>query len=386
MINASAFLKPCLERGFDFFTGTPCSYLKPFINYVIDGDEFKFIDATNEGDAVAMAAGVTLAGGRSIVMFQNSGLGNAVNPLTSLISIVQIPLMLIITHRGNPEGEKDEPQHDLMGRITTQMLDVMKISWAPFPNRSELVAEALMAADDCLTQEQKPFAFLMQKGDVESYELDHTHTADHTATATIDKKPFALAYGQRASRAAVLAVIQSVAGDGCAVIATTGFTGRELYANDDRDNQLYMVGSMGCALPLGFGVAVTKPNVKVYVVDGDGALLMRTGAMATVGSRCPDNLIHILLDNEVHDSTGGQSTVSVSVDFTDVAAGFGYKWIFATDSLAQFTQLMARTGSMQGPVFIHFKTRKGAPSGLVRPSITPVEVKHRFINYLRKIA
>ena len=108
--------------------------------------------------------------------------------------------------------------------------------------------------------------------------------------------------------------------------------------------------------------------------------------MATVGNRRPDNLIHILLDNEVHDSTGGQSTVSGSVDFADIAQGFGYRWIFSTDSLEQFTQLMHRTTSMEGPVFIHFKTRRGAPSGLVRPSITPVEVKHRFMNYLTNFA
>jgi phosphonopyruvate decarboxylase len=382
MINASAFLNTCLERGFGFFAGTPCSYLKPFINYVIDKDEFDFIDATNEGDAVAMAAGVTLAGRRSIVMFQNSGLGNAVNPLTSLSYIFQIPLLLIVTHRGNPAGAKDEPQHDLMGRITTQMLDVMKIRWAPFPNRSELIEDALMEADDYLTNEQKPFAFLMQKGDVESYQLDHIESAGHAST-TIEKTPFVLEYGQRASRADVLAVIQSVTGDGCAVIATTGFTGRELYAHDDRDNQLYMVGSMGCALPLGFGVAHAKPKLRVYVVDGDGALLMRAGAMATVGNRRPGNLIHILLDNEVHDSTGGQGTVSSSVDFADVARGFGYRRIFTTDRLERFTQLMDETTSMEGPVFIHFKTRKGAPGDLVRPSITPVEVKHRFMNYLK---
>lgn len=385
MINASAFLKPCLERGFDFFTGTPCSYLKPFINYVIDKDEFKFIDATNEGDAVAMAAGVTLAGRRSIVMFQNSGLGNAVNPLTSLAHIFQIPLLLIVSHRGNPAGEKDEPQHDLMGRITTQMLDVMQIRWAPFPNQSELVEDALMAADDYLTTTQRPFAFVMQKGDVESYNLEQVHSACRV-TSTIEKTPFALEYAQRANRADVLAVIQAVTGDGCALIATTGFTGRELYAHDDRENQLYMVGSMGCALPLGFGIAHAKPDVRVYVVDGDGALLMRTGAMATVGNLYPGNLIHILLDNEVHDSTGGQSTVSGSVDFTDVAKGFGYRWIFATDSLDQFTELMTRTAQLEGPVFIHFKTRKGAPGDLVRPSITPVEVKERFMNYLKNIA
>src|SRR5947207_718455 len=125
MIHPSIFLDSCLQHGFTFFTGTPCSYLKPIINYVIDHDRFSFVDATNEGDAIAIAAGVTLAGGKSVVMFQNSGLGNAVNPLTSLAAIFEIPMLLLVTHRGEPGGEPDEPQHALMGTITTQMLDIM---------------------------------------------------------------------------------------------------------------------------------------------------------------------------------------------------------------------------------------------------------------------
>ena len=169
-----------------------------------------------------------------------------------------------------------------------------------------------------------------------------------------------------------------------AIIATTGYTGRELYEIDDRENQLYMVGSMGCALPLGFGMAITKPKLKIYVIDGDGALLMRTGTMATVGAHQPENLIHILLDNEVHESTGGQGTVSDGVSFSIIAKGFGYKHTFSSDKLEEFKDLLNSASSQDGPTFIHFKIKKGTLKDLGRPVVTPVQVKERLIQYLNK--
>jgi len=138
---------------------------------------------------------------------------------------------------------------------------------------------------------------------------------------------------------------------------------------------------MGCALPLGLGIAINKPRMRIYVVDGDGALLMRTGTMATVGAYQPGNLIHILLDNEVHDSTGGQRTVSDGVSFSTVATGFGYRRTFAADTLDALADFLKTT--FEEPVFIHFKTRKGAMTNLGRPSVTPVQVKERFIRYLQ---
>ena len=171
MIKAGDFLAPCSALGYDFFTGTPCSYLKPFINYVIDHEAFNFVGATNEGDAIAMASGAVLAGGKSVVMFQNSGLGNAVNPLTSLAHTLQIPLLLIITLRGEPGGPPDEPQHQLMGPITLSMLDVMRIKWEYFPNRPDEIDAALNRADSYMEAEGLPFAFVMRKNDVEPYEL-----------------------------------------------------------------------------------------------------------------------------------------------------------------------------------------------------------------------
>lgn len=385
MIKAAEFLDQCVQRGFNYFTGTPCSYLKPLINYVIDHDEFNFIDATNEGDAVAIASGVSISGRRSVVMFQNSGLGNAVNPLTSLAYIFRIPLLLIVTHRGEPGGEKDEPQHELMGAITIKMLETMQMSWAHFPDQPEEIAPVLNMADEYLKKESKPFALIMRKKNVESYDLKSSKEKHSFHSAFTQEEHFTLPYNQRHTRKEALSIVNKVAGKGAAIIATTGFTGRELYEIEDRENQLYMVGSMGCALPLGFGIAIAKPNAKIFVLDGDGALLMRTGTMATVGSYHPDNLIHILLDNEVHDSTGGQGTVSGGVSFSAIAKGFGYKVTYSGDNLKEFEESLNLAAQSSGPTFIHFKIQKGTSGKVGRPLITPVQVKERLIQYLNKI-
>jgi phosphonopyruvate decarboxylase len=384
MIKARAFLEQCLERRFDFFTGTPCSYLKPLINYVIDHKHFRFIDAVNEGDAVAVATGVTMAGGRSVVMFQNSGLGNAVNPLTSLAHIFRVPLLLVITHRGESGGQKDQPQHELMGLITVKMLEFMKIGWAVFPKRTEDIEAALKTADEYMNRESLPFALIMGDEDVESYALQSS-VPKHPFCAEINQtEQFTVPYHQRHTRNEALKVVSKMTAQDTAIIATTGYTSRELYALHDRENQLYMVGSMGCALPLGFGIALAKPRVKTYVLDGDGALLMRTGTMATVGSYQPENLIHILLDNEAHESTGGQWTVSGGVSFSTIAMGFGYRHALSTDRLHEFEEFMRMASSQSGPTFIHFKIKTGAPENLGRPAITPAQVKERLIQYLEK--
>ena len=275
MIKAGDFLSPCSALGYDFFTGTPCSYLKPLLNYVIDNKAINFVGATNEGDAVAIASGVVLAGGKGVVMFQNSGLGNAVNPLTSLTDTFRIPLLLIIAHRGEPGGSADEPQHKLMGAITISMLDTMGIKWERFPARAGDIEAALIRADYYIETQGRPFAFVMEKNDVELYEVQAGKDRGTNPFDCSLKERFDLPYDKRASREDALREIQSVSGPKSAVVATTGFTGRELYFLDDRDNQLYMVGSMGCALPLGLGIAISKPEIKVFVIDGDGALLMR---------------------------------------------------------------------------------------------------------------
>lgn len=384
MISADKFLNPARELGFNFFTGTPCSYLKPFINYVIDADGFDFVDSVNEGDAVAIAAGATLGGKRAVVMFQNSGLGNAVNPLTSLTYTFNIPVMVITTLRGESGGPADEPQHELMGQITTGMLDTMKLKWAFFPQTEAEVETSLKHADEYMKATNQPFVFVMRKDDVESYKLQ-TKKAPSQKTFVVDHKDnFELDYSERTTRTPVLEVVQKELGDNVALIATTGKTGRELYEVGDKENQFYMVGSMGCALAFGFGLAYVKPNLKVVVLDGDGALLMRTGSMATVGGYNPKNLLHILIDNEAHDSTGGQGTVTGGVSFGAVAAGFGYEKVLSTDNLEKFSYMLKESKNNLGSTFIHLKTQKGSPEKLGRPKVTPAEVSIRFKQFITK--
>ena len=167
-------------------------------------------------------------------------------------------------------------------------------------------------------------------------------------------------------------------------MATTGYTGRELAACADRDNQFYMVGSMGCASSLGLGLALAQPGRRVLVLDGDGALLMRLGALATVGYERPDNLVHLVLDNECHESTGGQATVSHSVDFGAVAAACGYPSVARARTPEQVAGLLRRP--QPGPGFIHVKTRPGAPADLPRPAVAPPEVARRLRAFLRRTA
>ncbi|HEY8073886.1 MAG TPA: thiamine pyrophosphate-binding protein, partial [Labilithrix sp.] len=146
MIDARAFVDAAAQAGFSLYTGVPCSYVRPFIDFVIGSPNLAYVGATNEGDAVAIASGAELGGRRSIVMMQNSGLGNAVSPLTSLNAIFGIPVLLIVTLRGEPGGPKDEPQHELMGAITTKMLDVMGIAWGWFPREAHEIPDALERA------------------------------------------------------------------------------------------------------------------------------------------------------------------------------------------------------------------------------------------------
>lgn len=384
MITADKFLIPARELGFNFYTGTPCSYLKPFINYVIDADGFDFIDSVNEGDAVAIAAGATVAGKRAVVMFQNSGLGNAVNPLTSLTYTFNLPVMVITTLRGEPGGPADEPQHELMGQITIQMLETMKMKWAFFPQTDEEVLPALKAADAYMKQTSQPFVFVMRKDDIADYKLQKKSAPSQKTFNIAHTDSFELEYAQREMRTPVLEKVQQHLGTDVAIIATTGKTGRELYEVGDRDNQFYMVGSMGCALAFGLGIALCKPELKVVVLDGDGALLMRTGSMATAGAYRPKNLVHILIDNEVHDSTGGQGTVTGGVSFGAVAAGFGYPKIYSTDKIERFGNILDEVKSKsEGPVFVHLKTKKGSPEKLGRPKVTPAEVSVRFAKFIR---
>ncbi|MDH4126465.1 MAG: phosphonopyruvate decarboxylase [Gammaproteobacteria bacterium] len=374
MIVAEDFIQAASRHGFDLYSGVPCSFLKPFINRVIDSDKLRYVGAANEGDAVAIAAGAELGGQRSIVMFQNSGLGNAVSPLTSLTHIFRIPVLLIVTLRGEPGRPADEPQHELMGEITTRMLDLMNISWDFFPESDADIESALLKALASMQEHSRPFAFVMRKGSVADAELQA-----QAVVRPLPRQASSLARKPVAQRGAMLRAVQSASAADDVIIASTGYTGRELYASGDRPNQLYMVGSMGCAISIGLGLALARPERRIVVLDGDGAALMRLGALATVGFERPGNLLHIVLDNGLHESTGGQATVSQSIDFCALAAACGYTQVASVSAPAELAALIARP--TRELTFVHVPILPGVPE-LPRPSITPAAVAARLRAHL----
>lgn len=376
MIEAGSFVAAAAERGFGVYSGVPCSYLTPFINYTIGSDRLRYVAAANEGDAVAIAAGAELGGSGGVAMFQNSGLGNAVNPLTSLTWTFRIPILLIVTWRGEPGGHADEPQHELMGQITPRMLELMDIPWTLFPASDAAIAPTLDVAVARMQAEQRPCALVMRKGSVADSVLDGGLRAPvPLKLATVPRREAVV------RRQAMLTSIRAADSGRDVLVATTGYMGRELYALGDRANQLYMVGSMGCSVSLALGIALVQPRRRVIAIDGDGAALMRLGALTTVGYERPGNLVHIVIDNGRHESTGGQSTVSPHLDFCAIAAACGYPRVATASEPAELEALL--TAPSSGSLFIHVPVLPGVPANLPRPVITPAEVAARLRQYLK---
>lgn len=375
MIEAGEFVAAATARGFGLWTGVPCSYLTPFINHVLAAPGLRYVGAANEGDAVAIAAGAELGGLPAIAMFQNSGLGNAVNPLTSLTWTFRIPVLLIVTWRGEPGGAPDEPQHELMGEVTPRLLELMNIPWAPFPRTAADIAPALDRAGKQLGTERRPFALVMSKGAVAGSDL-----VPKPPDAPARRAGTGMAGEAFATRRQMLAAVQAALKQDDVVVATTGYMGRELYALGDRPCQLYMVGSMGCAASFGLGLALARPDRRVVVIDGDGAALMRLGALATLGAERPANLLHLLFDNGMHESTGGQATVSPMIDWRAIAAACGYRRVLSASEPDELRELVDWRAPGLG--FIHVPIRPGVPDGLPRPTITPEQVAARLRAHL----
>ena len=372
MITAQQFLDAAARAGFDFYTGVPCSFLTPLINGVLSDPGLHYVGATSEGEAVAIAAGAWAAGRTTVVMCQNSGLGNAVNPLTSLNAPFRIPTLFITTWRGEP-GLKDEPQHDLMGVITHDLLRLIGVSPIAFPTTADQLDGAFAAAAQAMVETGLPVAWVMRKGEVEDRGLDQPALS----LAPPGRRDRFERGGARPARAAALRVWLDTGDPEAAVIATTGKCGRELFTLADREQHLYQVGSMGGASGMALGLALNTPR-PVVVIDGDGAALMKLGTFATIGAYRPANLTHILLDNGVHDSTGGQATVSPGVDFAAIALACGYRYAASCDSLQGFASALEAAGALEGPRLIHLRIAPGSMEGLGRPTTPPAAVAQRF--------
>jgi phosphonopyruvate decarboxylase len=374
MINTKKFGDEMKALGFDFYSGVPCSFLKALINYAIN--ECDYVMSANEGDAVAIASGANLGGKKSVVLMQNSGLTNATSPLTSLNFTFKLPVLGFVSLRGEP-GVKDEPQHELMGQITEKMLALMKVEWAYLSDDESEAVKQLKAANEHI-DEGRTFFFVVKKGTFGDVKLN-PQSLNQVSNTKLKKSSVKQSLPIRTQ---ALKTISDQADANTILLATTGKTGRELFEVEDKPNNLYMVGSMGCISSLGLGLALARPDKKIIAIDGDGSALMRLGSFATNAYYHPDNLLHIVLDNNAHDSTGGQATVSHIVDFATMASTVSYPVSFQVNSLEELESAIKEWKKEGQLTFIHLKISQGSPAELGRPTVKPFEVKERLIKFI----
>lgn len=372
MLAPADLLAGLRRRGVDFFTGVPDSLLAPFCAQVEDDcTPQQHVIAANEGNAVALAAGFHLGSGRlAAVYLQNSGLGNAINPLTSLTDgeVYRIPLLLIVGWRGEP-GVADEPQHVKQGRITPEQLRLLEIPYLLLDVGSALET-VLDDAFALLAHLQTPVALLVRKGALGPY------VAQRSAVRSAS-------LGREDALREILALVRP----DDAIVATTGKTSRELHelrlARGERPRDFLCVGNMGHTSSLALGVALGNPRRRVICLDGDGSLLMHLGALATIGAVCPPNLLHVLLNNGAHESVGGQPTVADGMDFAALAQATGYAAHRQVDSLAALQGCWPTLDTYAGPVLLEIVITQGGRADLGRPSGTPAENKRAFIEAIR---
>ncbi|EEG77518.1 phosphonopyruvate decarboxylase [Dethiobacter alkaliphilus] len=375
MINPADFYNLLTNNNIRFYTGVPDSLLKDFCAYVTDHTpQDRNIIAANEGNAVGIAAGRYLALQEiGLVYMQNSGLGNVVNPLTSLTDplVYSIPMLLLIGWRGEP-GVKDEPQHAKQGEITLELLKTLGVEYDILPDNLLQAEAVLKRAMEYMTQKQAPFALVIRKDTFAPYALQ----SDYHAKCSLNREQ-------------ALKLIVSKLGTDDIVVSTTGKTSRELYeyrraCGDTHEKDFLTVGSMGHSSQIALGIALAKPQRTVYCLDGDGAALMHLGAMAIVGEQAPANFKHVVLNNCAHDSVGGQPTAGDVVGFPMIAKACGYKTVLQAQSEED---IIAKTEELKqgaGPSFLEVKVNKGARKDLGRPKTTPIENKEAFIRFLSK--
>lgn len=370
MIEAGRFLEAASARGVRLCVGVPCSLLAPLIAAANDSEGLTYVAAPSEGIAVAVAFGAALAGTSSLVLMQNSGLGNAVNPLASLCEPFGVPVLLVCSRRGDPDGPSDEPQHELMGRITPSLLDALGVRCVPFPATDGGIASTLDDALNFMQLTRRSCALVARAGCLAA-RANRARVARVVAPPAVEGT-----WGtQRMRRDTLLSVVRRHVPD-AALLATAGHIGRALLALGEDERQVCLAGGMGCASAVGFGLALVRPERRVIVLDGDGAALMHLGALSMIGHHAPSNLTHVVLDNEAHESTGGQSTTTTTTDLSAVAAACGFPFVSRIASAeALRTSIDRATGRL---AFLHAKVHAESPGELPRPSVAARDVAARF--------
>jgi phosphonopyruvate decarboxylase len=367
--------KTFTDSGIEFWAGVPDSLLKNFCAYVADTvPAGRHVIAANEGGAVAMAVGHFLATGKpAVVYMQNSGLGNALNPLISLASpdVYGIPMVLVIGWRGEP-GTADEPQHVKQGKATLDLLDGAGIPHVVLSHEPAVASQQIATAIDQSSADEQPYAIVVREDTFSSYKSD---------SGPVHDEPL--------SREDAVALIADALPDNSVVVATTGKTSRELYEHrvstgSTGEMDFLTVGGMGHASQIALGIDLATDNRDVWVLDGDGALLMHLGATAVIGEHATERFKHIVLNNHVHDSVGGQPTPTDKISIPELAMAAGYRYASSARTEAEVRAAIDLLAYTDGPALLEIKVRAGARADLGRPKSTPAENKRALMAYLSR--
>ena len=374
MITPEFFIEKLRAEGINFYAGVPDSLLKNVCAYITDHfDAAHNIIAANEGAAVGLAAGHYLATGNAgCVYMQNSGEGNAINPLASLTDkeVYNIPLLLLIGWRGKP-GVHDEPQHVKQGKITTGLLNVMGINYDVLSKDEDKAAKQIEKAVEAI-KNKEVYALVIEKDTFEDYKLQNVEQNDLTL-----------------GREEAVQTVAAALGDKDCIVSTTGMISRELFEyraamGQGHERDFLTVGSMGHASQIALGIALEQPERRVWCFDGDGAAIMHLGSMAIVASKAPKNYVHVVFNNGAHDSVGGQPTVGLKIDLPAVAQAVGYKSNFSVDNKADLNAVLDKAKGATGPILLEVKVKKGNRKDLGRPTTTPVQNKEALMKFLSK--
>lgn len=362
------------QLGIDTYAGVPDSTLQCFCDYLNQNVSQKHHYVTvNEGAAVALGAGCYLADGKPVCVYmQNSGIGNALNPIASLINdkVYEIPMLFLIGYRGEP-GIHDEPQHKFQGEITLPLLEVLSIEYAVLSKETsqEEWTRELNRAQTCL-QKKRQFAFVIKKG-------------------TFEKEPrFVFDNGHSLKREEAIETILKQIRQDDIIVSTTGKISREVYEQCDRlfghhDQVFLTVGSMGHASMIALGIAEKKQK-RVICMDGDGAALMHMGSMAFIANQKCEHLVHITLNNQAHESVGGMPTHCQSTDLSKVAEACGYAYVKRIKTKDEIKDVFQKIKAQSGPAYIEIMVGMESRADLGRPKESAVENKEHFMNFLHK--
>ncbi len=358
------FLNKIESASFSPYMGVPCSVFTSLLNYLKNSGKESYI-CSSEGEAMGLAGGFALSGRLPVVYMQNDGYGNAVNPLSSLQLLYKLPALLLISWRGFP-GKKDAPQHMLMGETIEDLLRSFKIPYKILDEEGSLDLAVKEAKDHCINEET-PYAFVIKKG----------YFSKEDGYREQDRNDLNI-------RMDYIDELRGYLKNSDVILGTTGFTGRELCYRLDHKGKFYMTGSMGCLSSLGLGIAIENSNKRVFLLDGDGSVLMKMGSLATIGHYAPDNLVHICFDNNVYESTGNQPTVSSGIDLSKIAEASGYKYTVNISSVEGFKDVMESANDIPKPAFVLINIKSGTIDNLPRPADSPEEMKDKFMSFILK--